>query len=253
MWKGLPEHIHYSADCWNSGQSYNECYTRLVIHLDHSYNHFLLQRALLKHTHTTTDYLLATARELLSSVLTLSSERDRLSEYQCDIAWNVSQPHMTRKRKENFSAFRTQAKTSPTNKNPPIQVSLYGLPSAGAVAHELLRQTQQPQSYKPQIPRSQTIQNLSVFISSLQWAVRPGDGNYELCTQARAILSRILDLLLSPPTEQPTTQQQQQQQQQANQLLLPADGLSSNFPFSETDFAPMADEMDLNAIWFNLG
>ena len=58
-------------------------------YLDHLYSDFLLQRALMKHLHTTTDALLITARELLSSVLTLASQRDKLLMYQCDIAWNV--------------------------------------------------------------------------------------------------------------------------------------------------------------------
>ena len=89
MWNELPETVRYNPDCWNSGQPYHECYVWLLFYLDYLYSHFLLQRALMKHSHTITDVLLDTARELLSSVLTLANQRDRLLMYQCDIAWNV--------------------------------------------------------------------------------------------------------------------------------------------------------------------
>ena len=91
MWKELPETVRYDPDCWNSGQPYHECYVRLLIHLDYLYSHFLLQRVLMKHSQSDISVLLNTARELLSTVLTLASQRDRLWLYQSDIAWNVRQ------------------------------------------------------------------------------------------------------------------------------------------------------------------
>ena len=109
------------------------------------------------------------------------------------------------------------------------------------MAHELLKQTQQPQTYKPGIPRSQTIQNLSVFNSSLEWAVRPGDGNYELCTRARDHLARILDGILSPNPGVPAADQS-----------LAAIGSGHEFPFMDLDLNAMVDDVDLNNILFNL-
>ena len=100
---------------------------------------------------------------------------------------------------------------------------------------------QQPQSYKPGIPRSETIQNLSVFTSSLQWAVRPGDGNYELCTRARDHLARILDGILSPEPAIP----------QADQSLA-AHGLGNELSFLDADFNAMVNDEDLSNILLNL-
>ena len=57
---------------------------------------------------------------------------------------------------------------------------------------------EQSRSYTPDIlPRSKTIQDLSVFISALA-AVGPGEGNHAICNQGRKVLERILDRILSP-------------------------------------------------------
>ena len=73
----------------------------------------------------------------------------------------------------------------------------YGLPAAGVLAIELLKQ-QQNRMYTPDIlPRSETIQDLSDFISALA-AVGPGEGNFSICNQGRRALKRVLDQILSP-------------------------------------------------------
>ena len=52
--------------------------------------------------------------------------------------------------------------------------------------------------YTPDIlPRSETIQDLSVLISSLA-AVGPGEGNFAICNQGRRALKKVLDQILSP-------------------------------------------------------
>jgi hypothetical protein len=83
-----------------------------------------------------------------------------------------------------------------------IQVAIYGLPSAGVLALELLQQSQGRGAYTiKNFPRSEVIQNLSVFVATLHTVHAEGDGNYQLCLQARRMLQRILDTVLSP--EQP--------------------------------------------------
>jgi hypothetical protein len=72
-----------------------------------------------------------------------------------------------------------------------------GLAAAGVLAIELLKQ-EQSRLYAPEIlPRSETIQELSVFISSLA-SVSPGEGNYFVCNQGRRALKKVLDQILSP-------------------------------------------------------
>ena len=78
-----------------------------------------------------------------------------------------------------------------------FQLANQGLPAAGVLAIELLKQ-EQSRLYTPDIlPRSETIQDLSVFISSLA-AVGPGEGNFSICNQGRRALKKVLDQILSP-------------------------------------------------------
>jgi hypothetical protein len=79
----------------------------------------------------------------------------------------------------------------------------YGVPSSGVLCIELLKQTRDPGTYRLMLPRSETIQNLSVFIGFLGW-VRPTAGNYEVCCRMKGIITRILDQILEAPP--PTTQ-----------------------------------------------
>lgn len=73
----------------------------------------------------------------------------------------------------------------------------HGLPAAGVLAIELLKQ-EQSRTYTPDIlPRSETIQDLSVFISALT-TVPAGEGNFSICQQGRRALKKILDQILAP-------------------------------------------------------
>ena len=47
-------------------------------------------------------------------------------------------------------------------------------------------------------PRSEVEQNLSVLVATVDWMIINGDGNYLFCLQARKMLQRILDKMLSP-------------------------------------------------------
>jgi hypothetical protein len=84
-----------------------------------------------------------------------------------------------------------------------LQVAIYGLPSAGVLALELLQQSQARSHASKHFPRSEVIQNLSVFVACLGSMHTEGDGNYQLCLQARRMLQRILDTVLSP--QEPAT------------------------------------------------
>ena len=81
---------------------------------------------------------------------------------------------------------------------------LYGLPAAGVLALELLQQTHVQTKHASRntdssaFPRSEIIQSLSVLVSYLGWIHTEGDGNYHLSVQARRMLQRILDRVLSP-------------------------------------------------------
>ena len=76
---------------------------------------------------------------------------------------------------------------------------ILGLRSAAIVAVELLKQEQLPHPDSTLLPRSQTIQELSVFAARLG-AVDPKEGSYSICDQGRKVITRILDKILSPPS-----------------------------------------------------
>jgi hypothetical protein len=63
----------------------------------------------------------------------------------------------------------------------------------------LLKQEQSPGAVSDYtIPRSETIQQLSILIPALA-AVGPTEGNHAICAQGRIVLQRVLDRILEPP------------------------------------------------------
>ena len=75
------------------------------------------------------------------------------------------------------------------------------MPSAGVLSLELLKQEQSPVAALDTIPRSETIQQLSLLIPTLA-AVGPTEGNHAICAQGRVVLQRVLDRILDPPPKQ---------------------------------------------------
>jgi hypothetical protein len=156
----------------------------LCIHTGIVHTEFLLQRALINRKRTDTKELIPISRRMLGLVLLAQSKRDFFRDFQGDLAYLVSAR----------SAEWLVCYSSLTNI---LKLAVHGLPAAGVLAIELLKQ-EQSKLYMPDIlPRSETIQDLSVFISSLA-AVGPGEGNYFICNQGRRALKRVMDQILSP-------------------------------------------------------
>jgi len=117
----------------------------------------------------------------------------------------------------------------------------HGLPTGGVLAIELLKQEQSRQYTPDLLPRSETIQDLSVFISALA-SVGPGEGNYSICNQGRRALKRVLDQILSPHIPPVTSSEQQ-----------PAfDEMSLYFPTgNDADFLQWLDTVEWDKGWTN--
>ena len=148
----------------------------LCIHAGIMHTEFLLQRAMINRLRTDTKQLIPVSTRMLKVVLLAQSKREFFRDFQGDLVYLLA---------------------------------VHGLPSAGVLAIELLKQEQSRQ-YTPDIlPRSETIQDLSVFISSLG-AVLPGEGNYAICNQGRRALKRVLDQILSPSLPPATSSNEQQ-------------------------------------------
>ncbi|GAM37299.1 C6 transcription factor [Talaromyces pinophilus] len=137
----------------------------LCFHLECLYNELIMQRILIKRTGHESHKLRSIAREMLKALLLVNGSRAPDGRDNNTVAWNTS---------------------------------FYGLPSAGVLAIELLRQCQSTQP-DPTFPRSEIIQNLSRFAGDLEYAIVREAGNYEICQQARKLIRSILDRVLSAP------------------------------------------------------
>ena len=83
-----------------------------------------------------------------------------------------------------------------------IQIALHALPPAGVLALELLHHSRNKSLSTSDFPRSEVIQSLCNLISSIDYIIRPTNGNFEICGQAKKMLQTILDTVLSPEQEQ---------------------------------------------------
>ena len=72
----------------------------------------------------------------------------------------------------------------------------YGAPASGILCVELLK----GRSTTTTLPRSETIQNLTIFVAFLAW-VQPSPPNADLCGAIKSIISRVLDQVLDEPME----------------------------------------------------
>lgn len=85
-----------------------------------------------------------------------------------------------------------------------MKLAFYAVPCAGVLSLELLKQEQLSGPILNPIPRSETIQRLSILIPVLA-AVGPAEGNYAICAQGKLVLQRMLDRILEPPPKQVDT------------------------------------------------
>ncbi|KAK7963667.1 hypothetical protein PG988_010641 [Apiospora saccharicola] len=133
-------------------------------------NEFILQRVRFQKAGASAEGLIKVAQQMFKDIIRISED-----------------PELT--------------KISSINTN--YMVAIHGLRCAAVLAVELLRQEQLPVYPKePLLPRSQTIQDLSVFVSRLDLILKVEllQGTFPLCEQGRKVLTRILDKILSPPS-----------------------------------------------------
>ncbi|KAL9111093.1 MAG: hypothetical protein Q9187_007973, partial [Circinaria calcarea] len=169
-----------------------------------SRNDFLLEQISTRERHSSGQQLLDTARQILATVVILWVQRDRLVEYQNNFTWLITS---------------------------------YGVPSSGVLCIEMLKQTKHTHNSQLNLPRSEVIQNLSMFIGFLAW-VRPADGNYLICVRMRKIFQHVLDRVLEPARED---------EQDTTQPVFEVSGAQDNFmnfSMGDTEFVDWLDTID---------
>ncbi|KAF1953467.1 hypothetical protein CC80DRAFT_149754 [Byssothecium circinans] len=137
------------------------------IRMDVHYHHFLLQRTLIKKVGHPPTKLLQISRDMFNFVLKMIKSREIFRDFQIDFIGVLNQN---------------------------------GIPSAAVIAVELLHQEQNNSSlFDPEsrLPRSQTIQDLSVFVAHLG-NVQPTSGGYISSERGHRFLKKILDTILDP-------------------------------------------------------
>ncbi|KAJ8127105.1 hypothetical protein O1611_g6533 [Lasiodiplodia mahajangana] len=163
-------------------------------------NELLLQRVLIRKAGASGERLVEVASSIFQDILQISKRHDLASILQTDVS---------------------------------ALLAIQGLRSAAVIAVELLKQEQMPNYPKnPLLPRSRTIQDLSVFAARLG-DVDPSDGSFTVCDQGRKVITRILDKILSPPNihERPAASHMQYEQ---HHQALANEGMDMNMFPSET-------------------
>lgn len=168
-WESLPSFIKRVRDgpLDLEGKTPTEILYMTVMRQAFRANDLLLQLVLIRKAGATSEKLIHIARSILKDILFMSQRHDLGALFQTDIA---------------------------------SLLAVQGMRSAAVIAVELLKQEQLPVYPKePLLPRSQTIQDLSVFAARLG-AIDPADGSFAICDQGRKVISHILDRILNPPT-----------------------------------------------------
>jgi hypothetical protein len=176
-WASLPPFLKIGTEHpWDSKRAPIELLFLSHIRLAYASHHFLLQRTLIKKVGVDSAKLLAVAKDTFDFVLQVVNHRDLFRDFQIDLVQ---------------------------------MICAHGIPSAAVVAIELRRQEQSqsitPRSARNSLPRSDTIQDLSVFASFLG-NIPPENSAHGICNRGRTFLKKILDTILSPGVPSPTAQ-----------------------------------------------
>ncbi|KAJ5864559.1 uncharacterized protein N7529_006475 [Penicillium soppii] len=165
-WEALPIHLRYTPQCWDNNLPIAVCLMMIISYLAYLYNDFLIQRLIAgKNNPRGNPALLAVSAGILSTVLTLGTQREQMVDIQPDFTWTVL---------------------------------LYGFPSASLLIKALQHQKRTGEPFLYDSSRSALIRNLSVFIAHLESIARPDNANYALFQRASQVFSKIIDEILEP-------------------------------------------------------
>jgi hypothetical protein len=171
-WEALPDFLRIDLnDPWSSQRSPLELLFLAFVRLNHLDHLFMLQRTISKKASTGHAYLntklLLVCGDIFKFVVSMVDNKDRFRDFQIDF----------------------------------VQILVkHGIPTAAVLAVELLNQERYPTSGSAltyPLHRSDTIQNLSVFVSCLG-SVRQDASGYQSCNRGRTFLKTILDMVLGP-------------------------------------------------------
>lgn len=159
----------------------------LMIHLECTYQEFLLYRIIWKRLGNKLQGLFESSCEVISTLLKIIMQRTKVGKEIQTLSWEVCLIFT--------SVLVHQIVIARIEKNlTSLQLCYMGIPSAGI----LVTQLQHPETFaqSPSYPHSWIIQKLSVFVSHLE-SVSDRGSVYGIFQQTSAIITDILDKILS--------------------------------------------------------
>lgn len=174
-----------------------------VNYLLYLYNEFLIQRLLSEHSQSGNVALQNVSSTILSTVLSFGKQRQHRPVIHRDFMWIVSKylflgTHalLTLIILCYYHYFQNCSAWFQSPQLNSIQALLYGISSASVLVKSLRNPT--GNAFQFQGSKSELIRNISVFISQLESAGRPGDASFGLCKRAGKAFSNILDEVIDP-------------------------------------------------------
>jgi len=197
----------------------------MLTYLDYLYSLCLIHMTVAQHTATKSAALYSTARELL--------QRNRVSGVKSDLTWVVWSSHFLFFFSYSFFFLLslTISLVSPL-RTIKCRASLPRASAAITITTSFFTRT-------THLPRSELIQNLSVFISYLDWVAMPGHRNHDPCKEGVKKLKGILDQILDPRS--------QERQELPEPMMMTAGG--DYYYFARDGVGDVEFPFD----WYNLG
>jgi hypothetical protein len=207
---------------WNMKRSPLEVLFLVFIRLGHLEHHFLLQRTLSKKVvsgpETPNITLLSVCEKLFRLVLLIVDNKDYFRDFQIDFV---------------------------------LILAVHGVPTASVLAVELLHQERNPTAAPAMncpLNRSETIQNLSVFVSCLG-TVKAEVNGLQSCIRGRKFLKKILDMILGSG---PGVLRNSPSDLTVDGMSDPTLGAPLQQPGSDGDFVRWLESVEFDQdIWFN--
>ncbi|KAK2598672.1 hypothetical protein N8I77_012067 [Diaporthe amygdali] len=168
---GIPSVLKYSSQAVRDPSiPASEIYTKILIHLEHLQNLFLISRLLVQWGYDSNADLLSVSFEMVSVTLVFWTHMDRLAGLHGDFEWLVM---------------------------------AFAAPSGGVLCNELLKPSLQHTPIQG-VTRSGIIQQLSLLSGFLDW-VSPSAPNGDLCSSCKAVIQHVLDYALNAPPVEPSS------------------------------------------------
>jgi hypothetical protein len=202
-WLSMPERIRspFSDADRRRNLGIVEAIWTTILKIDYMATDLALQRVLLQKTRSGAARLVSVAQEILGDIKAIANSHEVVHAAQTD-----------------YMGFLT-----------------HGLSSAAVLAVELLKQERSaPYPLHPLLPRSQTIQEISEFLSVLK-SVDQSNAAYPMCEQSHRAISHILDKILSKrPDEREHTAENRNSrglcdERRSDEAFSPLDGFDADY------------------------